>query len=528
MRGGLLGPGSPTTSAVRALIVDDTVDDADLSVAQLESAGLTVESERVDTAEAMAGALARGPWDVVLCDHTMPGFGSKEAITILAAAGCPAPAIIVSGAIGEEAAVAAMRAGAVDFVSKDHLFRLPAAVQRALDEAAREREHRRRAEELAHARRMESIGRLAGGVAHDLNNKLAVILGFTDIVSRALGAGNPLARDLGEVRAAAEYSAALTRDLLAFGRRQTLRPEPVVAAEIAAGLQRILRPTIGETVTLVVQDASEAAVVMADRAQLEQALVSLALNAHEAMPDGGRLTIRTARVPAEEPGGHGASVAGAVTISVSDTGVGMPEEIRERVFEPFFTTKRFGGGTGLALAAVSGFVEQIGGTITVRSRPGQGTTFRIELPHYDAAPGQRSPATMIEPAGLDVLLVEDDEQVRRLLELLLADAGHRVAGAGSGDEALAILGEPSRPLDLVITDMVLPDLRGSEIVRRARQLRPGVSVLCISGYPDDPLVESETAPDGFLTKPFSGEELSAAIRSVLSAVATPDGTVAGG
>jgi signal transduction histidine kinase len=370
----------PPGSSLRALIVDDTPDDAELIVAALEAAGSRVHFECVDSPEGLAGALERGPWDIVLCDHTMPRFSSELALLQLASAGSKVPAIVVSGTIGEEATVAAMRAGAVDFISKDRLVRLPAAVRRARDEAAHARERERLEEELTQARRSEAIALLAAGVAHELSNLLAVILGFSDLVSDELGVGHPLQTHVGEIHVAAEHSAALTKDLRAFAGHQELERKPITAAQIADGVRRMLASTVGGLIEIVVEDESNGAQVLGDAAQLGQALLYLALNARDAMPDGGVLTVRTTLEPGSTMSG---SKARTVKISVSDTGTGISDDVRSRIFEPFFTTKKPGQRTGLGLSVVLGTVKQTGGTVIVESEPGRGSTFTIALPELE-------------------------------------------------------------------------------------------------------------------------------------------------
>ncbi|MGH2856570.1 MAG: hybrid sensor histidine kinase/response regulator [Solirubrobacteraceae bacterium] len=382
-------------------------------------------------------------------------------------------------------------------------------------------ERRRMEEELAHTRRIESIGRLAGGVAHELNNKLAVILGFNDLIAQDLGPAHPVQESLREVRAAAEHSAALTHDLLSFGRQQLLDRRPLNVSEICASLVRILRPAVGQQIDLAVEDESGDALVLGDRAQIEQVLVNLALNARDAMPDGGRLTIRTSVTPSA-----GGAEAGPrrVLISVTDTGVGMDEEVRDRIFEPFFTTKEFGQGAGLGLATALGIVVQSGGTINVDSRPGHGTTVAVDLPEVGAdgavgmAPGATAASTPSETAAARqcVLVVEDEPQVRRLVGLLLEDAGHRVLSVADGSEALDALHRESA-IDLLLTDMVLPDIHGGELARRARALRPELRIIYMSGYESRADTQDGAPPaDGVLAKPFTEEQLTSAVQEALA------------
>ncbi|MGH2875428.1 MAG: ATP-binding protein, partial [Solirubrobacteraceae bacterium] len=379
-------------------------------------------------------------------------------------------------------------------------------------------EERRLADELARTRRIEAIGRLAGGVAHDVNNMLAVIIGYAEIVAGRLGPDHQLQPELTEIRRAAEHSRSLARDLLAVGRRQVLEREPVVPSAIIAGLSTLLRRTVGEAVTLVIEDESEGAVVLGDRAQLETVIVNLVANARDAMPSGGRLTVRSGLAPASNEAPHG-----SVTIAVADTGSGMSEQVRESIFEPFFTTKELGQGTGLGLATVMGIVEQMGGQVAVESEPGRGTTFTISLPRD---PQGRPPEPEVEQqaaeAGLDasrrtVLVVEDEPQVRGLVERLVTSAGYMVLCAPTGTEALALLRDPARTIDLLLTDMILPDLSGGELARTALELRPGLRVVYTSGYTGETAVRDGLPEgDGFLAKPYGRAELARTLEAAFA------------
>jgi two-component system, cell cycle sensor histidine kinase and response regulator CckA len=386
-------------------------------------------------------------------------------------------------------------------------------------------------EELERVRRAEAIGRLAGGVAHDFNNMLAVIIGHAEIVAGRLGDSHPLAHELTEVRAAADRCRILAAELLAFGRQQVLERRAFAPGEVVAGLTELLHEAMPPTVELVVEDSSQGSAVLGDRAQLEAVIVSLATNARDAMPAGGRLTIRTAVTS-----GSGDD-AGSVTISATDTGIGMTDEIRERIFDPYFTTKELGHGSGLGLATVAGIVEQMGGRVTVESVPGRGSAFTVELPCHapDHAPaaGQLSASGVAGTHGGDaagpgagepdfdttsrILVVEDQPQVRRLVERLLERAGYLVLSAEDGTAALELLRDPVEEIDLLLTDMILPDLHGGDLAREAVALRPGLRVLYTSGYAGESVARDGMPPgDGFLQKPYKPERLEAALREALA------------
>jgi PAS domain S-box-containing protein len=374
-------------------------------------------------------------------------------------------------------------------------------------------------EQLRQAQRLEAVGRLAGGVAHDFNNLLTVISGYTETLLADRDRGDEF--ELGQVAAAAERATILTRQLLAFSRRQVLQPRVIVLNEVIEGITPMLSRLIGEDLELVASLDPELKHVLADPNQLEQVLLNLAVNARDAMPAGGALTIRTANVELDEVyvAQHGDSVAGAhVMLSVSDTGTGMDADTLSRLFEPFFTTKAVGTGTGLGLATVHGIVKQSGGSIWVYSEPGQGTTFKVYLPVTETAASlevslARSPATGSET----ILLAEDEESVRTLTATLLERSGYVVIAAASADEALRIAEEDSRRIDLLLTDLIMPGLSGSVVAERVSELVPGVKVLFMSGYTDDVVVRNGNLAPGaaFLEKPFSAADLAAKVRETL-------------
>jgi PAS domain S-box-containing protein len=379
--------------------------------------------------------------------------------------------------------------------------------------------------QLLHSQRMEAIGRLAGGIAHDFNNILTAIQGYAGFLLDSLPADSRERADAEEISRAAERAASLVRQLLTFSRKQILRPARLDVNEVIRETETMLRRLIGEDVRLVTQLADALPPVSADQAHLEQTIVNLAVNARDAMPDGGTLTIRTAAV--RLVGVHAQSLGLAegecVLIEVSDTGVGMTEEIRERAFEPFFTTKDH--GTGLGLSTVYGTVTQAGGQLAVRSEPGRGTTFTIYLPAaswpvtVDGGPGQ----PFAPPGGSEsVLLVEDEDVVRELAARILEGAGYRVLQADSGDAALEFAGRPDERIDLVLTDVVMPGMNGRELAERLAPARPDARVLFMSGYADDTVL-ARGIPGGreLLAKPFTPETLLREVRRALDARRAP-------
>jgi PAS domain S-box-containing protein len=381
--------------------------------------------------------------------------------------------------------------------------------------------------QLLHSQKMEAIGRLAGGVAHDFNNLLTVISGRVELILARLDAGHPLREDVALVQRAAERAAALTAQLLTFSRKQVLRPQPVGLDATLAGTEPLLRRVIGEDVELVTRGRATG-LVLADRVQLEQVLLNLVVNARDAMPDGGRLTIETGDQELDEAAARrlGMPPGRYAVLRVQDTGVGMDARTQARIFEPFFTTKGEGRGTGLGLATVYGIVTQSGGHVTVSSAPGRGATFTVYLPWAPAAGAEPAPEAAPRPGrGVGViLLVEDEEEVRDLARDILAGRGYTVLEAATPEAALA-QARAGEPIDLLLTDVVMPRINGRELAERLRALRPGLPVLYMSGYTDDALLHRGVAAPGahFLQKPFSPAALLRRVHEVLAGGGTPGG-----
>jgi len=629
---------------LRVLMVEDSEDDALLVLRELRAAGYDPTHERVDTAAALEASLDRHPWDVVIGDYSMPHFSGTAALAILRERGLDIPYICVSGTITEELAVAAMKAGANDYVTKGLLKRLLPAIERELsdaqaratlrateasfatlvehapvgiyrsspegrflsvnaavvrmlgyesaadvlgldmardvyaDAAERQRlverdtysdrqydsveatwkrrdgrlltvqlsvravrnragqveyyetfvrdvtDQRRLQQQVLQSQKMEAVGRLAGGIAHDFNNLLTVITSYSDLLLEDLAPGDAKRDDLEQVRKAADGAAALTRQLLAFSRQQAVEPRVVSLNTVVEGLQKILRRVIGEDIELTTTLAPDLGAVRADVGQLEQVLMNLAVNARDAMPKGGRLTVETANVehdPDYARDREAAAVRQFAMLAVSDTGCGMDEATKVRIFEPFFTTKEPGKGTGLGLATVYGIVKQAGGFIWVYSEPGQGTSFKIYLPEVDAtAERTTAVAGARAPRGTEtVLLVEDAAAVRAVTKQVLERQGYVVLEAPDGEAALRLAQQHRGPIHLLLTDVVLPRVSGRELAERLTQVRPDMKVLYASGYTDDSVVRHGILELGtaYLQKPFSPESLARKVRNVLDA-----------
>jgi two-component system, cell cycle sensor histidine kinase and response regulator CckA len=633
---------------LQLLLVEDSEDDALLLVRELARAGFAPEVERVDNRAAMQAALDRRSWDLIIGDYSMPHFGGADALALVRDRGLDVPFIIVSGTIGEERAVAAMKAGATDYVPKGNLKRLVPVIERELREAAGRREglvtaaalraaeasystlvehapvgiyrstpagrflsanialarllgydsvadvlgldlthdvyvdpaERQRLLErdtytdreydevettwkrkdggrltvqlsvravrrgdgvveyyetfvrdltqqrgleaqLLHAQKMEAIGRLAGGVAHDFNNLLTVILSYSDLLLEDLPAERGEREDIGEIRKAAVAASSLTRQLLAFSRQQVLQPLLLDVNSVVTATEKLLTRLLGEDVRLSTSLATGLGTVKVDPGQLEQIIMNLAVNARDAMPRGGRLTIETANVDMDEAyvRGHPVAQPGRyVMLAVSDTGTGMDAQTQARIFEPFFTTKEQGKGTGLGLATVYGIVKQSGGFIWVYSEVGHGTSFKIYLPRVDeAAAPAPAPGDAVVGGSETVLVVEDVAAVRAVTSEMLRRYGYSVLEAADAETALRLAGKHDGEIHLLLTDVVMPDASGRELADRLTKLRPRMKVLYMSGYTDDAVVRHGVLQQGiaFLQKPFTPESLARKLRTVL-------------
>ncbi len=383
-------------------------------------------------------------------------------------------------------------------------------------------------EQFLQAQKMESIGRLAGGVAHDFNNLMTAIIGYADLAVAALPEDDPLAADLREIRETADRAANLSQQLLAFSRRQMVEPRVVNLNELIVSTHRMLRRLIGEDIELVTTTSSDLGLVRIDPNQFTQVLVNLAVNARDAMPAGGTLMLRTENVELDERsavGVPGSAPGNYVMLMVSDTGTGMTQEVQSHLFEPFFTTKETGKGTGLGLATCYGIVKQAGGNITVTTAPGKGAAFHIYLPVAEA-PSHRAAdgaVSTLPPGTETILLVEDERPVRNLAVRVLRELGYAVLPAQDGEEALRIAHDTDERIDLLLTDVVMPGLGGKELARLIQKRRPSVRVLMTSGYTADEFVRRNVTEHAipFLPKPFSPFALAAKVREVLDHATVP-------
>ncbi len=379
-------------------------------------------------------------------------------------------------------------------------------------------------EQLRQSQRIEAVGKLAGGVAHDFNNILTAIIGFSDLLLNALDDDDRRRNLVVQIRKSGSRAASLTRQLLAFSRKQVLQPRRIDVNQIVSEMDKLLRRLIGEDVQLVTQLAPGATPTFADPGQLEQIVMNLAVNARDAMPQGGALTIETAMIELGEDYALSRPEVDAgsyVVLSVSDTGCGMDEATRSRIFEPFYTTKELGEGTGLGLSTVYGIVKQSGGHVWVYSEVDQGATFKIYLP-ADFRQKQQQPAVPetgeIEPSrGETILVVEDDDEVRALTTRLLRDRGYVVREAASPDSAVRLVSRLDETVHLLLTDVVMSGASGPQLARQLKVMRPSLRVLYMSGYTDNAIVHHGVLDAGtdFLAKPFTADTLARKVREVL-------------
>jgi signal transduction histidine kinase len=515
----------PELERVRILVVDDDAQARALIEMALAEAKFQAELDIAVNARSGLEQIRREQHDVYLIDQLLPDGTGVDLIAAARATGVHRPFILLtghgSGALDEEAS----RAGAADYVEK-HL--VGAHLERAIRYAMRTWQATRllqeRDEQLRHAQKMEAIGRLAGGVAHDFNNLLTAIIGYTDLIAEHLDESSALRRDVSEIRKAADRGAALTRELLAFSRKQFLRPMVLDLNATVAGLQQMLPRAIGEHICTTLRLAPDLARVKADPSRMEQVLVNLALNARDAMAEGGDLTIETSNVTLTEPRlrseGLRLTPGFYVMLSIVDTGVGMDAATRERAFEPFFTTKPQGKGTGLGLATVYGIVDQSGGGVSIESAPDAGTIVRIYLPATTATdtPQVEEAPRISKDAGTEiVLLVEDNDGVRDLAAKALRRRGYTVYDVRDADSAIDWMRSSRQKPHLLLTDVVMPGTSGPNLAARLLQLYPSLRVLYMSGFTSDPTAVQGNfwASVPLLQKPFTPATLAERVRLAL-------------
>ena len=517
-------------TTVHVLCLEKSSSDAELVKAALSKNGLACELSHVQLRNDFIAAVREGGWDVIISDCALPDLDGRSALA-LAQEHCPEiPFILFAQSIGEEAAIEYLKAGATEYVLKDHPARLQFAVRRVLREAEAQKERKQAEqqtaqleEQLRQAQKMEAVGRLAGGIAHDFNNVLTIIRGYSELALAQMAPHDPHRARLQYIKDASDRAASLTRQLLAFSRRQVLESKVLDLNAIVTNLYEMLPRLIGEDLDIVSILQPALGRVKADPGQIEQVLLNLAVNARDAMPRGGKLTIETANVVLDEnyardhatvqPGPH-------VMLAVSDTGSGMDAATKARIFEPFFTTKEIGKGTGLGLATVYGIVKQSGGSIWVYSEPGKGTTFKIYFPRVEGELEETAPVDdrpRILRGTETVLLAEDEEMVRNLMRTILEGQGYTVLVARDATEALSFGHRHHGSIPLLVTDVVMPGMSGRELAAQLAMAHPETKVLYVSGYTDDAVVRHGVLNAGlaFLQKPFSAESFLLKVRDAL-------------
>ena len=507
---------------LRLLIIEDSEDDAALIVRELKRAGYETSFRRVDSEDALKSVIPLQDWDLVISDFSMPQFSGTDALKLVRTMGVEAPFIFVSGTMGEDTAVTALKNGAQDYLVKTNLKRLIPAVQRELQEAEDRKERKRLELHVQQLQKFEAIGRLAGGIAHDFNNTIGAIMGWAEMGYDESGEGSRSRDRFEKIRDQAVWAGKLTSQLLTFARRQVLQPRGVNLNTLVEEGMKLLHRLIGAQFEIRVLKDPELEITLVDPTQVQQALMNLCLNARDAMPEGGTLTIETQNAEIDEQYCHqhpSGKPGRYVMLSVSDTGVGMEKATLDRVFEPFFTTKEMGRGTGLGLATVYGAVKQHGGFIYAYSEPGNGTVFRLYFPVLVGtaeAPEIRAKESAQKGTGT-ILLADDYEALRETTREMLLSLGYEVICAKDGAEAIQLFQNHAEQIDLVLLDVVLPSHSGPEVFSQISSIRPGTRAVFVSGYSgDNTLLNSAIQKGiGILQKPFSLSSLSQAVRDAM-------------
>jgi signal transduction histidine kinase len=508
---------------LHALIIEDSEEDCAFLLRALRRGGYEVSHKRVDTAEGLQTMLRERQWDCIISDFSMPGFSGISALNIVREKDPNVPFIFVSGTMGEEVAVEAMRVGAQDYVLKGSLARLLPAIDRELADAEIRREHKRSEQKLRQLEKFEAIGKLAGGIAHDFNNVIGAIMGWAELGEEEVPAESRAHKFFLQIREQSERAGRLTQQLLAYARRQMLTPRNINLNGTVGEAMALLQRLIGEQIEVKTLLASDLRTTKADPTQLEQVLLNLCLNARDAMPNGGRLLIETGNADLDEEycRRNGSICPGRyVRLSVSDSGVGMDPATMEKIFEPFFTTKEKGKGTGLGLATVFGVVKQHLGHIDVYSEIGMGSVFRVYLPAIEAsaeAPPEIEEAP-VRGGTETILLAEDHEGLRQMSHGVLAGLGYSIVLARDGREAVEKFEANRQKISLLVLDVVMPRLGGPDALKRIRGINPSIPVIFTSGYSEESEMLNSLVSRGeaqLLQKPYPAKDLARKIRDIL-------------
>lgn len=515
-------------SKIRVLLVEDDEADAVLTRAMLRDAREPqFEIELVTSYERALSKMTEPDcaFDVFILDYQLAGQSGLDLMIAAKASGRNEPIILLTGQGALSVDEEAMRAGAADYLVKGELTasQLQRAIRHAVHRSQQARAFLEDEDRMIHAQRMESLGRLVGNVAHDFNNLLTGIMGYTSILEREVESRHPGRRPVEEIRKAAEMASDLTRQLLAYSRKQSRRLAALDLNEVIDGVSNMIVRLIGEHVTFAIEPGENLPAVFVDQGQLEQVIINLVLNARDATPPGGRvrLTTSTAILTDAEARKENLGRSGRFACFViEDTGEGMSHDVLEHLFQPFYTTKPVGKGTGLGLASSNGIVRQAGGFIRITSRLGQGTTVTVYLPQ--SLTERRRPELPVAPPDYEVcgnetiLVIEDDDTVRNFVKDALTFYGYTPLTAADPNAALRIARENTETIDVALTDVVLPDMSGMHLAQQLSQIRPGLRIVFMSGYLDVRGGQMALPADAaFLRKPFQPEDLARLLRSVL-------------
>jgi two-component system, cell cycle sensor histidine kinase and response regulator CckA len=515
-----------TSPSVRLLLVEDDEEDFLLTGRLLRASERT--SFKVDWLSNFDSALEalKAPYDVCLVDYRLGAESGLVFIERAIAQGFGGPIILLTGRGDHDVDLQAMKAGAADYLVKDQLSAqlLERVVRHSMERKVTAQALARSEALLRQAQKMDAIGSLAAGIAHDFNNLLSIVLSYSELAAETLVESDPIRADLIQITEAGMRAAALTKQLLAFSHQQILQPKVLDLNEVFMKMETMLRRLLGEDIELTPPHSAASQRIMADSSQVEQVIMNLAVNARDAMPQGGKITIEMTTVTLDEEfAAHhlGAKAGPHVLLSFSDTGTGMNSATLARVFEPFFTTKELGKGTGLGLATVFGIVHQSGGVICVDSVVGSGTTFSIYFPVAAGAVSQLpEPVSLERPSLLGtetILLVEDEERVRLLARSILNKFGYVVLDAQSGGDALLLCEQHPGSIELLLTDVVMPRMSGRQLAERLSLIRPELKVLYMSGYTSDAVLRHgvRDATIAFIQKPITPGTLARRVREAL-------------
>ena len=507
---------------MRFLIIDDSPYDRELIIRKLQDEFRDTTFIEVSRQADFEEAMAQGDFDVVLVDYGLKWTTGLDILKKLRTRFPDLPVVMVTDTGNEEIAAEGMKAGLSDYALKKHLQRLPFAVKESLEKARLRKERKGLEEQVQQKQKMESLGLLVGGIAHDFNNLLTGITGYAQLGLSLVNQGDPLYEYLNHIRETAKRATIMTRQLLAFSRQQTLEPSDVNLNVVIAHVLDFLSKILPEYIDLDFAPDPALKSVTADTIQIEQVVMNLCINARDAMPNGGKILIKTQNVLLDERGAGayaGVQPGLYVLLTIADTGMGMDEQVRERMFEPFFTTKEPGTGTGLGLSMVHGIIAQHNGFLAVDSEMGKGTTFNIYFPAVDGVAVQTETEEVhaVEGGTETILVVEDDPDVRTLMEAVLREYGYTVIMANDGEEGLRLFEQRAASIALVIADLMMPKMKGRELYEHIRQLRPTVRFLFVSGYQATQFGQDFVLEKGveFLEKPFDLDKLAETIRKVL-------------